>query len=261
MSPLAGLRAWIVTDGKAGDENTRASASRRASASSRSSDVSPAKGPFHLARTLGADRPPAGTAQAGRRPARPPPRSRPRLRPPRRAVLSGLPKARRAVHGLSQGSAHGRRDRRLHLGTEHDTLRGPNVLTTVTHRIACLPSVWPRRVARRTLGFHTSKVPGLRCSSAATAGTCASPRRRSRASSRSAAARLPGRELDDDGLPPHAGGPARGCERRCGGDWRLLLGTGPARTPNSPCCRWADAVVVTSDSVNMVSEAVATGVR
>lgn len=258
MTGLAGLRAWIVTDGKAGDENQCLGI-----ADTLGLDVSvrrvPASGPFGWFAPWGPIDPRQGPRRKGGALYGP---------LPALAIASG----RRAVPYLRACRRLGvsftafLKDPRTGPGTadfiwvpEHDALRGPNVFATVTspHRISPSrlaaartvsdPRLAPlrgRRVAvllggdSRHLTFSEAEISrladGLRDLAASGCALMVTASRRTPELLRNAAYSL---------------------ATRTGG----FFWDGTGENPYLGLLALAEAIVVTSDSVNMVSEAVATG--
>ncbi len=254
MTALAGLRAWIVTDGKAGDENQCLGVARSLGLDTALRRV-PASGPFgwlapwgpidprQRSRLLGGPLPDLAIA-SGRR-------AVPYLRACRRL---GVP-----FTAFLKDPRTGAETADFIWVPAHDRLRGPNVLATVTspHLVSAarlaeargqpdprLAGLAGRRVAvllggdSRHLRF--TEAEGLRL--------VASLRRLAAAGGRlmiTASRRTP------EGL--HA------AARRLAAETGGFFWDGMGENPYLPMLALADTVVVTSDSVNMVSEAVATG--
>ncbi len=214
-----------------------------------------------VVRALGAHRSATGAAPARRRPARSPPRSRHRLRASGGAVPARLPAARRRLHGFPQGPAHGRGTADFIWVPEHDSLRGPNVLRTITspHRVSAsrldaaraapdarLARLSGRRVAvllggdSRHLRFSEDMIARLLVDLRRLAATGCSLMV-------TASRRTPERLRE----------PTRLLAAETGG----FFWDGTGENPYVAMLALAEAIVVTSDSVNMVSEAVATGAR
>ncbi|MCJ2015806.1 mitochondrial fission ELM1 family protein [Methylobacterium sp. J-076] len=258
MTGLAGLRAWIVTDGKAGDENQCLGVARCLGLEAEVRRV-PTAGPFALLAPWG----PADPRQGPRR---------------RGSVLHGplpalaIASGRRAVpylracRRLGVGFTAFLKDPRTGTGSadfiwvpEHDSLRGPNVLTTVTS--PHLVSAARLAEARIAGDARLAGLPGKRV-----AVLLGGDSRHGRVSEPETA-RLIGhlRRLAASGCslmvttsrrtPETLRRAARAITEETGG----FFWGGDGANPYLAMLAAAEAIVVTSDSVNMVSEAVATG--
>lgn len=258
MTALTGRRAWIITDGKAGDENQCLGVARALGVDAAIRRI-PAAGPFGWLAPWGPIDPRQGPRRAG-------------------GALHGplpdlvLASGRRAVPYLRACRRLGvpftafLKDPRTGAGTAdfiwvpaYDRLRGPNVFTTLTspHLVSAARLAEARadpdpRLARigrpriavllggdsRHLRFTDAQVErlvtGLRRLTAAGGRLMITASRRTpqglRAAARALAAETGGFFWDGTGANPYL----------------ALLAL-------------ADAIVATSDSINMVSEAVATG--
>lgn len=258
MSGLAGLRAWIVTDGKAGDENQCLGIAESLGLVAEPRRI-PASGPFGWFAPWG----PIDPRQGPRRPGG-------ALHGPLPALVIASGRRTvpylRACRRLGVGFTAFLKDPRTGAGTadfiwvpEHDSLRGPNVLSTVTSphrvsasllaaararpdpRLACLAE---QRVAvllggdSRHLCFSDAAITGLLANLRSLAASgCALMITASR--------RTPERLRE----------PARALAAETGG----FFWDGTGENPYLAMLALARAIVVTSDSVNMVSEAVVTG--
>ena len=257
MKPLAGLSAWILTDGKAGDENQCLGLAEALRVTTELRHV-PRSGPFTWLA-------PWGPAD-------------PRLRRTGGALHGPLPalaiaSGRRAVPALRACRRIGvpftayLKDPRTGPGAadviwvpDTDRLRGPNVITTLTspHRVSA-----ERLAAARAAPDPRLPGPGMSRVAVLLGGDSRHVR-----FTDAEAARL------IDGLRRLAGEGHRlmmTASRRTPEGLRLAARTlaaetggffwdGTGENPYLALLALADALVVTSDSINMVSEAVATGV-
>lgn len=258
MPDLAGLRAWIVTDGKAGDENQCLGIAECLGLDAELRRV-PASGPFGWFAPWGPIDPRQGPRREGGA-----------LHGPLPALV--IASGRRAVPYL-------RACRRMGVGftaflkdprtgadaadfiwvPEHDSLRGPNVLRTVTspHRISA-----PRLAAARAQ--PDPRLAHLKAPRVAVllGGDSRHLRYTDEVIAR-LLAHLRTLVASDCALmvtgsrrtPERLREPARALAVENGG----FYWDGSSENPYLALLALARAIVVTSDSVNMVSEAVATG--
>ncbi|MDQ0446723.1 mitochondrial fission ELM1 family protein [Methylobacterium aerolatum] len=256
MRPLAGLPAWIITDGKAGDENQCLGLAEALGVAAELRRI-PKAGLFA---TLA----PWGPAD-------------PRLRWTGGALHGPLPalaiaSGRRAVPALRACRRLGvpftayLKDPRTGAGTadfiwvpDTDRLRGPTVVTTLTspHRVSAERLAAARAAPDpRLAGLGSPRVAvllggdsrHLRFTEAEAARLIAALRRLAAAGGRlmiTASRRTP------EGL--------RDAARALVAETEGFFWDGTGENPYLALLALADSVVVTSDSVNMVSEAVATG--
>lgn len=256
MKPLAGLSAWIITDGKAGDENQCLGVAEALGVKAEIRRV-PRVGAFAWLA-------PWGPVD-------------PRLRR-RGGVLHGplpalaIASGRRAVPALRACRRLGvpftayLKDPRTGAGTadflwvpDYDRLRGPNVITTLTspHRLSVERLAAARAAPDpRLAGLGHPRVAvllggdsrHLRFTDAEAARLVAHLRRLASAGGRlmiTSSRRTP------EGLRESA----RSLAEETGG----FFWDGTGENPYLALLALADTIVVTSDSINMVSEAVATG--
>lgn len=258
MPGLAGLRAWIVTDGKAGDENQCLGLAECLGLDAELRRV-PASGPFGWFAPWG----PIDPREGPRRPGG--------------ALYGPLPdlviaSGRRAVpylracRRLGVGFTAFLKDPRTGAGTadfiwvpEHDSLRGPNVFRTITspHRVSASRLDLARAAPDPRLAWLAGRCVTvllggdsrhLRFSEDMIARLLAALRRLAATGCSlmvTASRRTPERLRE----------PARILAAETGG----FFWDGTGENPYLAMLALAEAVVVTSDSVNMVSEAVATG--
>ena len=252
---------WVLTDGKAGDEQPCLGVAEALGLKPEIRRVRRVA-PFSWLMPWGPVDPRERPGAPAARSRRPSPTSSIGVGPPRRAVSAprqaGV--ARAHLHGLpARTRAPAPRAADLIWVPEHDRLRGANVIDTLTppHRFS------PERLAAARAApdprLAALPRPASRCWPAATAATTASRggrrplRRPSRGSPRPASAlmvtasrRTPAR-------------PARGARAASSRGTAASCGTAPAKTPISALLALADAIVVTADSFNMIGEAAATG--
>ena len=252
---------WVLTDGKAGDEvqclgvaealglTPQSGASRRAR--------------LGLADAVGADRSARGPGPSPGGPSRRPSRTSPS--PPAAAPCPTCAHVKRASGGRTFTVFL--KDPRTGAGAadfiwvpQHDRLRGPNVLATLTspHRVS------PERLADAA-ALRPGEIAGLPHPRAALLVGRRQPAPRftqaiSCASSLSGE-RWPARaQPDGHGVPPLARRAwSAACAKSCTQKRRVLVGWGREQPYMSRMLAAADAIVVTADSVNMVGEACATG--
>ena len=117
LPELAQARTWIVTDGKAGDENQCLGLAETLGLPFEIRRIAP-RPPFGWMAPWGPIDPRDQPGSAARRPGRPPPRPADRVGAPRRPVSPRRARGVRGphLHGLPQGPAHRARQRRLRLG-------------------------------------------------------------------------------------------------------------------------------------------------
>jgi mitochondrial fission protein ELM1 len=259
MSPLAGRRAWIVTDGKAGDENQCLGVAQSLGLVTELRRV-PAKGLFTWLAPWG----PIDPRQGPRKPGGALHGPLPDL-----VIASGrraVPYCR-ACRRLGVPFTAFLKDPRTSARTadfiwvpEHDALRGPNVLTTVTspHLVS------PARLAEARI----RPDPRLARLGGSRVAVLLGGDSRHLRFSETEIARLVGhlRRLATQGVslmitasrrtPAALRDAASALAEETGG----FVWDGIGENPYLALLALADAVVVTADSVNMVSEAVATGV-
>ncbi len=258
MSGLAGLGAWIVTDGKAGDENQCLGIAECLGFDAHLRRI-PASGPFGWFAPWGPIDPRQGPRRKGGA-----------LHGPLPALV--IASGRRAVpylracRRLGVGFTAFLKDPRTGAGTadfiwvpEHDSLHGPNVLRTVTspHRVSATLLAAARAVPDpRLAGLRGRRVAVL----------LGGDSRHLRFSDEAVVRLLDGlRRLSATGCvlmvtasrrtPQRLREPARALAAEAGG----FFWDGTGENPYLAMLALAEAIVVTSDSVNMVSEAVATG--
>ncbi len=257
---LSGARAWILTDGKAGDETQCLAVAEALGLSPETRRVAP-RPPFVWLMPWGPVDPRERASRAG---------SPIALPFPDLVIASG----RRAVPYLREvrRRSAGRcftvflKDPRTGPGTadliwapSYDRVRGPNVVTTLTspHRFPAWRLAEERlRPIARIAALNAPRVAVL-------AGGASRHHRFSEGDIARLAAGL--RALAEDGAalmattsrrtPPALAAALRALVAETGGF--LWDGTGP--NPYGSMLAMADAIVVTADSVNMLSEAVATG--
>lgn len=258
MTGLAGLRAWIVTDGKAGDENQCLGITDALELEVSLRRI-PASGPFGWFAPWGPIDPSQGPRRNGGALHGP---------LPDLAIASGrraVPYLR-ACRRLGVGFTAFLKDPRTGLGTadfiwvpEHDALRGENVFATVTspHRIS------PSRLAaaRAVPDPRLARLRGMRVA------VLLGGNSRHLTFSEAEISRLTDglRDLADSGCalmvtasrrtPAPLRAAVQALTTRTGG----FFWDGIGENPYLALLALAEAIVVTSDSVNMVSEAVATG--
>ena len=263
------MRAWVLTDGKAGDEVQCLGVAEALGAIDAPGEQSAAPrhaaGAVRVADALRADRPARGRPSRRGSPIAPPfpdlliasgRRAVPYLRAVKRASR------RRTFTVFLKDPRTGARAADLIWVPEHDRLRGPNVLAT--------PDLAAPRLARRA-SPQPRAAPDPRLAGAAAAARRGAGRRRQPASplhaggrrraSSPACTRLAatGASLMVTASRRTPAGPARGAlrdlvERRGGFLW-----DGRGDNPYLALLALADAIVVTADSDNMVGEAAATG--
>ena len=258
MTGLAGLRAWIVTDGKAGDENQCLGI-----ADALGLEVSlrrvPASGPFCWFAPWGPIDPRQGPRQRG---------GALHGTLPDLAIASGrraVPYLR-ACRKLGVGFTAFLKDPRTGPGTadfiwvpEHDALRGENVFATVTspHRIS------PSRLAaaRAVPDPRLARLRGTRVAVLLGGDS------RHLTFSEAEISRLIGglSDLAESGCAlmvtasRRTPAPLRDAVQALTTRTEGFFWDGMGENPYLALLALAEAIVVTSDSVNMVSEAVATG--
>jgi hypothetical protein len=256
MPSLAGLRAWIVTDGKAGDENQCVGVAEALGVEVERRRV-PSSGPFAWCAPWG----PADPRQRRRG-----------------GVLHGplpdlvIASGRRAVPSLRACRRIGGpftvflKDPRTGADTAdflwvpaHDRLRGPNVLATVTS---------PHRISARSLSDARSRPdPRLAGLGGRRVAVLLGGDSRHLRFTEAEGTRLLGylRGLVSEGgrlmISASRRTPTglREAARVLAGETGGFYWDGSGENPYLAMLALAEAVVVTSDSVNMVSEAVATG--
>lgn len=258
VSALAGRRAWIITDGKAGDENQCLGVARALGLEATLRRI-PSSGPFGWLAPWGPIDPRQGPGQSGG------------------ALHGSLPdlvlaSGRRAVPYLRACRRLGvpftafLKDPRTGPSTAdfiwvpaYDRLRGPNVFTTLTspHLVSAARLADARRAPdSRLAGLGHPRIAvllggdsrHLRFTDAEAARFVEKLRRLAAAGGRlmiTASRRTP------EGLRAKA----RTLVAETGG----FIWDGTGENPYLALLALADAIVVTSDSINMASEAVATG--
>ena len=258
-STLAGRRAWVITDGKAGSESQATGIARALGLDFEVKRVDP-QGLFRLIAPFGPVEPRARFGQAGSNFAPPWPevviaigrRSVPYLKAVRRAAPACF-----TVHLLDPKA--GARFADVIWVPEHDRLRGANVITTVT----------------APHGFSAARLAGLRTQAFSDIAALPRPRVAVLLGGRNAVYRYDdadhARLADALSAFRHAGAgfmitPSRrthpeliaAVSKATEGAPRILY-AGEGENPYARFLAHADRIIVTGDSISMTAEAAATG--